>query len=334
MHEKCSGAPENKSQHCASGNQHSPGPAPPLPLDNDTFDDSSYYTVLNVDKTANSGAIRKAYHKLALKYHPDKYRGGNLVEAAERFKSISHAYEVLSDPKLKERYDEFGTEVEVTPDEGFTNPQDLFQGIFGGNAFVDIIGQLKVSRDFSNSSPEEQQVIKARRVVMLTRNLQGKIASYVDHPALQRKEASASEKKAAIMEFEEKITKERDELRDAPHGVELLHAIGYMYSLKARQFLGKDSFFGFRNYWNNLRETGNMAYDYLDIYATYFRYNSATQKVNENAPENEKEAWQQRAPIMGIDTIWKVSRMDINEILSKVCDLLLSDFRMSRQRKS
>ena len=65
-----------------------------------------YYEVLGVSKDADSSAIKKAYRKLAKKYHPDTNAGN--AEAEKRFKEISEAYAVLGDEEKKKLYDEFG----------------------------------------------------------------------------------------------------------------------------------------------------------------------------------------------------------------------------------
>lgn len=64
-----------------------------------------YYEILGVDKDASSADIKKAYRKLALKYHPDR---SDAKDAEERFKEINEAYQVLSDDKKKQAYDQFG----------------------------------------------------------------------------------------------------------------------------------------------------------------------------------------------------------------------------------
>lgn len=65
-----------------------------------------YYEVLGVDKNADAGTIKKAYYQLAKKYHPDANPGDKAAE--EKFKEANEAYEVLSDPEKKAKYDQFG----------------------------------------------------------------------------------------------------------------------------------------------------------------------------------------------------------------------------------
>lgn len=66
-----------------------------------------YYCILGIEKGASDEDIKKAYRKQALKFHPDKNKS---PQAEEKFKEVAEAYEVLSDPKKREIYDQFGEE--------------------------------------------------------------------------------------------------------------------------------------------------------------------------------------------------------------------------------
>lgn len=91
-----------------------------------------YYEVLGVGRNASEDDIKKAYRKLALKYHPDRNKGNK--EAEERFKEINEAYAVLSDKEKRQQYDTFGAE-------GFHQrftQEDIFRNVNFGDIFRDL----------------------------------------------------------------------------------------------------------------------------------------------------------------------------------------------------
>lgn len=94
-----------------------------------------FYDVLGIEKGASDAEIKKAFRKLAIKYHPDKNAGNK--EAEERFKEINEAYQVLSDPQKRAQYDQFGTADFNGSGAGFSGFNDfdlgdIFESFFGG----------------------------------------------------------------------------------------------------------------------------------------------------------------------------------------------------------
>ncbi|KAK0713893.1 X-domain of DnaJ-containing-domain-containing protein [Lasiosphaeria miniovina] len=108
--------------------------------------DTAYYDVLGVSPTATELEIKKAYRKLAIIHHPDK--NPNDPNAHSKFQAIGEAYQVLSDTDLRKAYDKYGKE-SARPTEGFVDPAEFFTSIFGGDAFVDWIGEISLMKDLT-----------------------------------------------------------------------------------------------------------------------------------------------------------------------------------------
>jgi molecular chaperone DnaJ len=100
-----------------------------------------YYEVLSVERTADGEEIKRSYRRLAMKFHPDRNQGDGKHEAEVRFKECSEAYEVLSDPEKRKRYDQHG-HAGVSGQHDFSHMDvgdifsmfdDIFGGAFGGS---------------------------------------------------------------------------------------------------------------------------------------------------------------------------------------------------------
>lgn len=98
--------------------------------------DTEYYQTLGLEKGCNQPDIKKAYYKLAKKYHPDKAPSDKKEEFTKRFQEIGEAYEVLSDEEKRKRYDQFGKEgLKGGMDGGFGDPFSMFSQFFGNDIF-------------------------------------------------------------------------------------------------------------------------------------------------------------------------------------------------------
>ena len=102
-----------------------------------------YYEVLGLSRTASSDEIKKAYRKIAMKYHPDQNAGDAVAE--EKFKEAAEAYEVLSDIEKKQRYDQFGHQAFGAGagfGGGFSNAQDIFEQFNFSGGLGDILSEM------------------------------------------------------------------------------------------------------------------------------------------------------------------------------------------------
>ena len=152
--------------------------------------DRDYYQTLGVSKTASADEIKSAFRKLARKFHPDTATDKKTAE--EKFKEINEAYEVLSDPEKRTKYDELGPNWQqggFRPPPGGGSPQGFPGGFdaggtefhFGGTGFSDFFEQIFGARrgrgprnfDFDDAPPMRGQDVEADILVTLEEALNG-----------------------------------------------------------------------------------------------------------------------------------------------------------------
>lgn len=128
-----------------------------------------YYELLGVARDVDAAALKKAYRKLALEWHPDRHQGAERARAEARFKELNEAYEVLSDPEKRAQYDRFGKDWESGQE--FTPPAG--RGGAGGREFEDLFGQGEGFSDFFRSMFGEQYAEEFRARARTPRQRRG-----------------------------------------------------------------------------------------------------------------------------------------------------------------
>lgn len=123
--------------------------------------DTTYYDMIGVTPSASSAEIKKAYYKAALRVHPDK--NPDDPEASKRFQQLAQAYQVLSDPKLRERYDRTGREGLSDQALPSIDPTLFFGTLFGSEQFEKYIGKLYLAMQTDSIAKDLQQDLEKRR---------------------------------------------------------------------------------------------------------------------------------------------------------------------------
>lgn len=239
--------------------------------------DTAYYDILEVSVDADLDTIKKSYRKLALKHHPDKLSAAQRTpEAEEKFKQISIAYAVLSNPEERRKYNEYGP-ASKQQENGFVDPEQVFSSLFGGERFEDLIGKVSIGAEMKSalqkeeeqqesdpSSDKVQKAQKAKKDMTAEEREQARVEA---EKKKEQERAEAAERarvrKERVKELHAKLLKkisifteqaatpsdepvrksvraiwtiEAEELKDESHGVELLQSIGTTYLQKAQQY--------------------------------------------------------------------------------------------------
>lgn len=298
--------------------------------------DPFYYDVLQVDPKAEQGAIKRQYYKLARQYHPDKV-GPDDKEAANKFKDVAEAYQVLSDPTLRAKYDTDGKDAlsgdktELAGNDQKPDPAILLAFLFGSDRFDDYIGRLATSTsaslgDSPKLSVQDARTLQVRRVTRLASKLAAKVQPWV-----------AEDYDACKVMWKT----EAESLVTANFGWELVHAIGMAYEVAAVQFIGSmDSGLGMPSIgkWAKGKSASNKrrkerqknqmemlmgAMDTMKVQAEFAQKMEKAQNDGERM-HLQKEMEEAQQNVM-LKVIWTTTVVDITATIHEACQMVFFD---------
>lgn len=329
--------------------------------------ETGYYDLLGVPIDASTDDIKKSYRRLAIKHHPDKNRDD--PHAEERFKDIAIAYQTLSDPELRKKYNEFGPK-ESQPEGGFVDPEEIFGAMFGGERFAPIIGQISLAKDMKAALQEveetegedhkdvkrdakgkeilseeekarkeekekkvtaEKAAARAERVQKLVENLERKLSIFTES-ATGPYDSDVSNSWRTICQLE------AEDLKKESYGVELLQAIGFVYVSKAKHYLATNqTLFGVGGWFHNVQgkyhvfsETVSTLRSAIELKSVFDQIAAAEKAGNLTAEEKKK--LEEQAAEKGIQALFKGTKLEIESVLRETCDRVLEDLTISRPK--
>lgn len=324
--------------------------------------DTGFYDIIGVKPNASPAEIKKAYYKAALRLHPDKNQDD--PEASKKFQQLAQAYQVLSDPKLRDRYDQMG--VEGVSDEKLPNidPVLFFSMLFGAEQFEKYIGKLYLAMQTDHITKDLQKDFERH-----SQNPDGTSGREVLGSSLEREMRWSSDKKDQQMKRQQfvrevqcaaqlvsrldrwvsgrnqdgwvtSILQEATELSQVSFGGRLLRTIGGVYEAAADQFfMSLRGNFTVENYAQSWKDSAYSAKVKVQAMSSVAKSAYAVKQMHDVAGVGMAEedqakkdeaarvalsSFETSLPVF-LQTIWDISQLDIESTVRKVCEKVLKD---------
>ncbi|KAI8098687.1 X-domain of DnaJ-containing-domain-containing protein [Halteromyces radiatus] len=283
----------------------------------------------------------KAEHFERKKYHPDKNKSPG---AEEKFKIISEAYHILSKDDLRKKYDQYGRYKGLEPPEGFPDPYRFFSRLYGGKSFQDIIGELNVgiflqqSSKYGEKAPtkteqEKEQLLMSQaekqqkeRVKLLSARLIERLSIFVE---------ATQPSSNQLTQVEEQYQEHTKPLKQEPYGNALLHVVGRVYKVKAKEHIGVKSG-GLPGIYYAIKE---KKYITKELWKTV-KINMDAQTAMESAKtaceqdRDDKLDLEELSIEKSFEALWQMVKFEIDATLRNVCDVVLQDKSVDSNERS
>ena len=300
--------------------------------------EADYYKVLGVRKEATEQEIKRAYYHLARVYHPDKNKDN--PNAHERFQMLGEAYQVLSDPELREKYDKHGKDA---LDVNFMDYACVFTILFGSEKFEPLIGQLMLATATESGGEldgNQMQQIQKDRVAKLVVSMTEMLSEWVNGEREQ---------------FMKRMHSFGEELSKCSFGDQVLAVISNIYAIQAERSLGGFGAFGaaMKMQRQKMKSKMNVAGAAMRVMQAHFeikKLNDEERKAESSSSStgasgsssggaDEKKSGNRKAKIeemalpLMLEAMWAANVVDIETTVAKVCSKVLNDKQASKDTK-
>jgi len=274
-----------------------------------------YYLILEVSKDATPSEIKKAYYRKAKMYHPDKNQDDPYAE--EMFKLVLEAYTVLMDEQKRADYDNYGKDFVKNQSQGIIDFAQLVKLLFGGNLFADLVGEMKLyilegitNPDYGPEQEEQNEIHKQQRVNDMIDLLHARLVLHIQ---------------GEMQAFEDVLCVELDEKFEHPFGTDILKHIAYIYTEIGKKYMGR--FLGIESFFTGIGETFHTISNGVSLLQSGMALLKVQQEMQihiEQGTELPEES-QKKFFDAAMYTLWKIGKMEIEEILRRVCESIVDD---------
>ena len=293
--------------------------------------ETEFYEILGVKPEATTQDIKKAYYKQAMLVHPDK--NPNDPNANKTFQKLSQAYQVLSDPESRSKYDVQGSKsLEQSGKE--IDQRAFFSALFGSLKFEPYVGELSLSglakQMMNHSDPDagptgvhahqsggaREKRRERRRRIFCAKNLKNRLEQFVTN----REEAAFI--KAAYLEAHS--------LSKASFGLQMLRTLGWVYTYRAEKFIADEKGNIMSKKWASWKSTGrnysNMAAIASNVTKAFVAVNKMSSGGAGGEPDEEQMKKQMEAslPVL-LETAWSMCQVDIEVTAKAASKMVLKD---------